>query len=67
MSIIGMKELFRGWITKNWIQATEPQPKKMHEVNKLIVKYSIIFYSEAWRHRNEIKHDSNKYKEFVHN
>ena len=66
MSIVRMKELFRGWITKNWINPTEPQPKKLHSVNKLIVKRSVIFYLEAWKHRNEVRHNPKKYKEFIH-
>ena len=31
----------------------------------MIIKHSIKFYSEAWRYRNEIRHDPVKYKEFI--
>ena len=63
--IVGMKMLFRGWVTKNWVNPNETQPKKMHTINKIIVKSSVMFYSEAWRHRNEMKHKPEAYKEFV--
>ena len=64
-SIIGMNALFRGWITMNWLDAGMPQPRKMHTLNKIIVKHSVRFYSQAWKHRNEAKHDPSKFKEFV--
>ena len=64
---IGMNTLFRGWITKNWENISNNQPKKMHTLNKIIVKHSIKFYSKAWNHRNEVKHNPHKYKEFVRN
>ena len=43
------------------------QLKKMHTLNKLILKQSITFYLEAQRHRNEVRHDPGKYREFIHN
>ena len=64
-SIIGMNYVFRGWITKNWVDIRQQQLKKMHTINKMIIKHSVKFYSEAWRHRNEIRHDPVKYKEFI--
>ena len=62
-----MNNVFRGWITKNWVHAGVTQPKKMHLLNKLIIKHSVIFYSEVWRHRNEVQHNPVKYKEFIYN
>ena len=56
-SLVGMKHLFRGWIVKNWTNVQEAQPKRMHSINKIVIKQSVIFYAEAWKHRNEIKHD----------
>ena len=52
-----MNNLFRGWIMKNWVNAGIIQPKKIHTLNKLIIKQSITFYSEVWRYRNEVRHD----------
>ena len=46
-SMIGMNALYRGWITKNWEKANNNQPRKMHTLNKIIVKHSIKFYSKA--------------------
>jgi len=39
----------------------------MKEINKLIVKHSIIFYSYAWCYRNDILYNSKKYNVFVIN
>ena len=39
----------------------------MHTLNKIIVQHSIKFYSKAWNHRNEVKHNPQKYKEFMRN
>ena len=64
-SIVGIKHLYRGWITKNWININEPPPMKMHTINKVIIKQSVIFYAKAWRHRNEILHDPNFNKEYT--
>ena len=46
-SIIGMNNIFRGWITKNWVHTRVDQPKKMHTLNKLIIKHSVTFYSKV--------------------
>ena len=64
-SLVGMKHLFRGWIVKNWTNVQEAQPKRMHSINKIVIKQSVIFYAEAWKHRNEIKHDPEKCRPFV--
>ena len=37
----------------------------MKKLNKIIVKCSVIFYSKAWTHRNEIMYDDVKFREFV--
>ena len=34
-------------------------------LNKIIVRQSVLFYAEAWRHRNEVLHEPLKYKSFV--
>ena len=66
-SIISINQLFRGWIVRNWHDINEPQPKKMHILSKLIIKWSAKLCSEAWRHRCDIQHNPNKYEEFMHN
>ena len=39
--------------------------KKMHSTNKIIIKTSVKFYSEVWKHRNKVKHDTEKFNEFA--
>ena len=34
-------------------------------MNKIIIKHSVKFYSEAWKHRNKVKHDTEKFNEFA--
>ena len=63
--IIGMKCIFRGWVVKNWRDVRDEQTQVMKQMNKIIVKKSVNFYSEAWKHRNEVLHCPEKYKEYV--
>ena len=37
----------------------------MHEINKIIARHSVKFYSKAWKHRNDIMHDLVKHTSFV--
>ena len=39
----------------------------MHEVNKILVRCSIEFYSKVWKQRNDVLHDPAYYKEYVAN
>ena len=41
------------------------QPKKMHEINKVIVRHIVNFYAKAWQHRNDVMHDLVKNRSFV--
>ena len=34
-------------------------------LNKIIVGQSVLFYAEAWRHRNEVLYEPLKHKSFV--
>ena len=52
-----MKYLIRGWATQNWKNAYNVQSEMMHEINKILVRNSVVFYSEAQRQRNEMLHD----------
>ena len=60
--LIGMDLLFRGWVVKNWVNVNHEQSYLMKKLNKIIVKHSVIFYSKVWVYRNEILHDSKKYR-----
>ena len=42
-----MNALFRGWMTKNWTNVNEKRLRKMRTLNKIIVKHSARYYSEA--------------------
>ena len=51
--------------SKNWNKVQDIQLKKLNLLNKVIVRKSVLFYAEAWRHRNEVLHEPLKYKSFV--
>lgn len=57
--------MFKGWAMKNWIDVQQKQEHVMRKMNKIIVKCSVTFYSKAWIHRNEMLHNTEKYREFV--
>jgi len=60
-----MNEIFQGWIIKNWVNVQEIQPKHVSQINKIIVKQSVLFYAEAWKNRNDIMHNKDNYRTFV--
>ena len=64
-SIVGIEYLFRGWIVKNWNNVQEFQPRKVGIINKIIIKKSVLFYTQVQKYRNEVMHDSKKYRLFV--
>ena len=37
----------------------------MHEVNKILVRCSIEFYSKAWKQRNDMLHNPSYYKTYI--
>ena len=63
--LVGMSVVFKGWVVKNWLNIQEPQRYWMHVVNKIIVKQSVMFYSRAWSHRNEVMHDKDIYRKYM--
>ena len=63
--LVGMELIFKGWVVKNWLNANQSQSHMMKKLNKINVKYGVIFYSKPWIHRNEIVHDDEKFREFV--
>ena len=64
-SVIGISLIFRGWIVKNWINVLDNQPRRIHLLNKIIIKQSVLFYAEAWKHRNEVLHHPETYRSYV--
>ena len=63
--VIGMELLFKGWVVRNWLNVQDDQQMEMKQMNKIIVKISMMFYSKAWQHCNEVLHDKDKYREHV--
>ena len=63
--LVGMDLIFKGWVMKNWVNVNETQSYVMKKLNKAIVKRSMLFYSEAWKHQNEVIKDGGKYREYV--
>ena len=63
--MIGMDKIFKGWVVKNWIDMHQLQRLNMKEVNREIVKSSVWYYSKAWKNRNDMLHDKDKYREHV--
>jgi len=63
--VIGMDLLFKGWVVKNWLNVNNKQRHVMKRINKIIVKQSVIYYSKAWKNRNDVLHDTEKYREQV--
>ena len=37
----------------------------MKRVNKIIIKHSMLFYSKVWKNRNDVLHDTGRYREHV--
>ena len=55
--IVGVKNLFRGQTTKNWVDAAEKQQKKIHMLNKITV--NIVLHSIQRYGGTEMKLDMN--------
>ena len=54
---IGMKELFRGYVVRNW-KETNFNTTKYAELNKILVWNVVLFYNKCWLHRNECYQDA---------
>ena len=59
---VGMTELFRGYVVKNWI-GVDMNCKKYRCLNKIIARECVLFYNKCWKQRNQIMHDPIKQKE----
>jgi len=56
---IGIQELFRGYVVKDWIGANF-NCNVFSELNVILVIHAVKFYIECWEHRNEIFHNETK-------
>ena len=50
---------------KNWVDLEKIQDNVMKRMNKIVVKQCVLFYSKAWKQRNEVFHDSDNHRKFV--
>ena len=53
---IGVDQLFRGFVVKDWQEANF-HSTKYRILNKILVYHSVHHYNECWKHRNEAYHD----------
>ena len=54
--IIGMQQLFRGYVIKVW-KGVNFNQEKYHSLNKILEKHCILYYIKCWKYRNEIYHN----------
>jgi hypothetical protein len=59
---IGMKDLFRGYVIKNW-KETDFNSRKYRRLNKVLVRQCVWYYNECWKDRNRVMHDESKQRE----
>ena len=59
---VGMQEIFRGYIVKNWMGANI-NCTKYYVLNKVLVYECVMFYNKCWKHRNEVAQDETKQRE----
>jgi len=51
-----VNKIFRGFVVKDWFRGVESKMIKYHSLNKVIIKYSVIFYNKCWKERNKVFH-----------
>ena len=59
---IGYKNLFRGFIVKDWFGYNEDETK-YHQMNKMIVQQCVKLYVKCWKYRNTLVQEDTKTKE----
>ena len=58
-SLIGIKELFRGYVVVVW-EGTNLNSKKYRMLNKIVAKKCVEFYMKCWKERNKAYYDECK-------
>ena len=58
----GFKDLFRGFVVKDW-DGPDFNCRKHTYLNKILVKKVVLFYSICWKHRNDVYHNEEKQRE----
>ena len=54
--ILGMKNIFRGYVVKVW-KGTNFAQNKYRKLNRIVVRLSIQYYYKYWIERNKIYHN----------
>ena len=71
---VGIKEIFRGFIVKDW-EGSNFNSERFRELNKVLVVNAVLFYKECWTLRNECNNNEEQqrnrvtkwYEEVKHN
>jgi len=61
---IGMRELFRRIVVKDW-KGSDFHYTKYEVLNKILVYHAMQYYRKCWLHRNECYYDADKQKKHV--
>ena len=56
---VGMKNLFRGFIVKDW-EGANFNCVKYSQLNKIVIVNAVKFCNQCWKHRNEEFHNEEK-------
>ena len=61
---VGMKELFRGHVVRDW-EGADHNEMKHRQLNKIVVKKCVEYYAACWKERNIEHHDEEKQRNRV--
>ena len=62
--LVGMRELFQGYVVKVWTGANFNQ-NKYNTLNKIVIKHCIIYYMKCWYDRNKFYYNEEFQKKRV--
>ena len=61
---IGIREIFIGFIVKNW-EGASFNCEKFRDLNKVLIVNAVLFYKQCWTYRNEYYFNKEKRKRVV--
>ena len=61
---IGVDQLFRGFVAKDW-KGADFHCEKYRMLNRILACYSVCYCKECWKHRNEACHYSTKQRDRI--
>ena len=62
--IIGLQHLFRGYAVKVWTDL-DFNFSRFNRLNKILIKYCVVYYVKCWKYRNKCYYDKDKQRERV--